>query len=777
MKKLLIRSGSIVLSATLLAPGSLAYAEAMATDAASPASASAAAGQSSPASPALPVKQGVAPSDAAITTQKVKITKEAALKMASAFVPAAGMELENVSFRSADTWRTFPEWTFYWVKKSKTQEEIDLSYSVGIHANTGELTAFSYYDRTAAKPDYANRISYADAQATAQRFFAENLPAKRKETRLYMEDMPLFKTPLHPDASYTFRFVRLVNDVPFPDNSVDITINPAGKVSNLSVSWSDTATFESANGMLTPEEAAERFRSELAPDLSYVIPWEAQGEMRDKPILVYANPFSLYLDAKDGSLLTPMLSRQEREEDPVQVSKTPLAPRHRGPALTQNAAVSIVDKAFGLSGYSLRSANYSERDYRSGKAVWYLDFENKEKNLYASAAVEASTGDIYTFHNNRYEIMKKSETTETKKSVDKEALRKKAVDDLKRLAPTLADKLYLVGPQHDEAEVTDHYTVNFIRLVNGIRAATGSAHLTYNTATGELSGYNIDIGRESYPAKLPAHLSAEKAAAAWLKEAQPEAVYMLKPQPAKPLASGEEIAAVPLSKQEAELVYRMKVTPYEHGYFLDAQTGEWRSQATGKAIELHRTPPADLEGHQAEKELLLMYEYDALSLVDGKILPNKEITRGEMIEMLMLSLNQGRLFPIAAERKASFADVANTSRYFAAVEAAVDRGLLDKNSTSLKPDEKITREELADMLVRALGYSKLAEHSEMFHSELTDIGQSKHKGAIIIVSALGIMDGKDEFRPASSVSRADAAIAFVRFLEKRSQLEAPPFYR
>ncbi|MFP3513541.1 S-layer protein, partial [Peribacillus sp. SIMBA_075] len=74
-------------------------------------------------------------------------------------------------------------------------------------------------------------------------------------------------------------------------------------------------------------------------------------------------------------------------------------------------------------------------------------------------------------------------------------------------------------------------------------------------------------------------------------------------------------------------------------YFLDATTGEWRSLASGKTLSLHRAAPEDLKGHPAEKELMLMYEYDALSLEDGKIMPQQQITRGEMIEMLMISLN------------------------------------------------------------------------------------------------------------------------------------------
>ena len=62
----------------------------------------------------------------------------------------------------------------------------------------------------------------------------------------------------------------------------------------------------------------------------------------------------------------------------------------------------------------------------------------------------------------------------------------------------------------------------------------------------------------------------------------------------------------------------------------------------------------------------------------------------------------------------------------------------------------------------------------MFQSDLTDIAKSKNRGAIVIVTSLGIMKSGQEFHPEDTVSRADAAIAFSRFLEVRSKLDENP---
>ncbi|MFP3416309.1 S-layer protein, partial [Bacillus sp. SIMBA_074] len=82
-------------------------------------------------------------------------------------------ELSNVSLRSSDSWRTFPEWSFSWVKKEANSQDINLSYSVSIHADTGELTSYSRYDRTDSSLPYAKRISYQQAKGFAENFLAK----------------------------------------------------------------------------------------------------------------------------------------------------------------------------------------------------------------------------------------------------------------------------------------------------------------------------------------------------------------------------------------------------------------------------------------------------------------------------------------------------------------------------------------------------------------------------------------------------------------------------
>ncbi|NGQ97265.1 S-layer homology domain-containing protein [Brevibacillus sp. SYP-B805] len=727
-----------------------------------------------PVTPAAAAWKQPAPEYAAAAAVNAKFSREAALQRAASLISLpSDVELENAYFRSADVWRPIPEWSFTWGKQGKENGETSTNINVSINADTGELTNYNYFEEKQSAPAFASQISREEAQQVADRFFAQVLPAKVGKMRLYDRDLPQAKPPLDSNAFYTFHYVRLVDGVLFPDNYVDIVVNGEGKVTGMHMEWNDRITLPRTDSILSREKALAAFQAQAQAGLSYMIPWEKADNGQNELYLVYRNPFTFYLDAKTGKPLTLSLKPRSNESGPIPVSTKPLAPLYQGNPLSQEMAVRLAQKLFDLSLYELRGANYNEKDYRGNRPVWNLEFEAKDKAItpgYLFLSIDAQTGDVYSFSREKRPV-----TQAAKPKWTADDLKAKAIESLRRWTPTLAPQFYLTTQADAEPYSADdtRATFAFKRYVNGIPSATGSASVSFDTVTGELVNYNLEIGRETYPPSLPAHKSAEEAMAAWLKEAEIELVYLVPPLDPKLVREAKSRGNVEIPVRQAELVYRISTTPYEQPYVLDAVTGEWRNEANGDVAMIHRPVPADISGHPAEKALMLMYEYDAISLIDGKVLPDRAITRGEMIEMLMISMNRGRFFSGAyAQRKASYQDVASGSRYFASVEAAVDQGILDKSSKTLHPDDAITREELADMIVRALGLKKLSQHDDMFRSELTDIQNSKVKGAIAIVNSLGIMpaDG-NRFHPGDTVSRADAALAFYRFLEKRSELQ------
>src|SRR5690606_35836049 len=105
----------------------------------------------------------------------------------------------------------------------------------------------------------------------------------------------------------------------------------------------------------------------------------------------------------------------------------------------------------------------------------------------------------------------------------------------------------------------------------------------------------------------------------------------------------------------------------------------------------------DIKGHPAEKELTLLSKYNVFEPKDNQIFPNELISRGEMIRMLSLIENNGYPIWIDPGRAATFKDVQKESPYFGFIENAVERNWIDRDDV-LGPEEKINREELADLL-------------------------------------------------------------------------------
>ncbi len=98
-----------------------------------------------------------------------------------------------------------------------------------------------------------------------------------------------------------------------------------------------------------------------------------------------------------------------------------------------------------------------------------------------------------------------------------------------------------------------------------------------------------------------------------------------------------------------------------------------------------------------------------------------------------------------------------------AVNAAAAAGAVDAGG-AFRPDEAITRREMAVMLVRALGYDHLAQNA--YPLPFSDV--SADRGYIAVAYDLGIINGSApaSFSPDSSATREQAAAMLVRVYDK-----------
>lgn len=142
----------------------------------------------------------------------------------------------------------------------------------------------------------------------------------------------------------------------------------------------------------------------------------------------------------------------------------------------------------------------------------------------------------------------------------------------------------------------------------------------------------------------------------------------------------------------------------------------------------------------------------------------QEVTRAQFAAMLV------RLFNWAPVESAapSFSDNDESAWYYTSIETAVANGAVLKDSSVFRPDDSITRTDMAVMLVRALGYDSLAFKTADFDMPFSDLYENF--GYITIAYDFGIINGMTDraFEPDGFATREQAAAMMIRLYDRYS---------
>lgn len=142
--------------------------------------------------------------------------------------------------------------------------------------------------------------------------------------------------------------------------------------------------------------------------------------------------------------------------------------------------------------------------------------------------------------------------------------------------------------------------------------------------------------------------------------------------------------------------------------------------------------------------------------------PGKELTRAELAASLVRALG----IPVDDAAKPAFADVPAGSWYAGYIEAARKQGIVQGvDDDRFAPEAKVTREQLALMLTRALQLQAKHVAVPLFRdaAEAADYAQD----ALHAVAQAGLMTGTDSahFAPKATVTREMLAVVAVRAYE------------
>lgn len=165
--------------------------------------------------------------------------------------------------------------------------------------------------------------------------------------------------------------------------------------------------------------------------------------------------------------------------------------------------------------------------------------------------------------------------------------------------------------------------------------------------------------------------------------------------------------------------------------------------------------------HWAYSEIQRSGEIGFMSgMGDGTFGLGQNVTRAQFVSMLV------RMFGWSASEGTGFSDVAPGDWYYSDVLTASDMGVLDTTEAYFRPNDNITREEMAVMIIKALGYGELAEEIANDGVPFSDV--TENKGYISLAYEFGIISGRGGsiFDPNGTALREDAAAMMVRCYDK-----------
>ena len=172
------------------------------------------------------------------------------------------------------------------------------------------------------------------------------------------------------------------------------------------------------------------------------------------------------------------------------------------------------------------------------------------------------------------------------------------------------------------------------------------------------------------------------------------------------------------------------------------------------------------QGDWAEEVIQKATEY---GLIEGK--GDGTFGYGEYMNRASFVTVLCRMFgwEMVSPDKPSFSDCDPGTWYYSAVETALANGAID-SGLYFRPNDDISRQDMAIMLVRALGYESLALPQASAELPFSDV--TENRGYIALAYEFGIIngvkqaDGSLRFLPGHSSTRQEAAAMLVRVYDK-----------
>lgn len=722
---------------------------------------------------------------AAPDASKAKVTSEQAVATLKALFPT--LKDANVSgTRLTNSDGSYPQnnnqlvWDIQWNVQVGSSS---FGFSSRVDAISGDV--LSVYLSSPLNTEggyYPPKLTRDEALAKAKAFIAKAAPSlKGSELKEQNSTYARATSVLFGPVQYNFIFQVSKNGLPAATESVYITLDGNGEVSQFSKSYSGLE-YPSAKPAISLAAAEKTYNDRFKVGLYYapvynnntvdhwVLSWQPQASVQ------------YLVDAQTGKLI----DYEGREATSVTYEKVPstkerFTPRPSGKELTAEEAAKLLQQVFTIpAGRKLLNQTLGGQADQGSK-TWQLAWQAEDSFISGApsrtyAEIDASTGEIKQIQLEQYMTAENKPVLPApaggKKLTQAEA-KQKAIALINRLYNKAADSLLLAehGGTWSVLSGGQGYRYEFVRQYQGIPVLDGSIALTIDSY-GRVKTYtNYSLGSLDALKDKPAPAISEAAAKqSYLDKYKLTLEY---------ISLGGYYTSGEYVQPQIKLAYSPHPSDGQEAVLtqvLDAATGKWVSLYTGYANPADSSPPAvDIKGHPQEQQFNELLNYGVFSTdKDGKINPEQEITLGDWYSYLVKAATP--YYSAAGAGTANQQPVAGVkpdSSYYNVISFALEYGWIAKDAV-VKPEEKLTREGLAVQLAAFLKYSKISAllANDPVVAGFSDNASISNKGAVALAVKLGLLQADNgKFNPQQTVTKALAADVLMKLVQLQGKTD------
>ncbi|MDT9722996.1 S-layer homology domain-containing protein [Paenibacillus sp. ClWae2A] len=693
--------------------------------------------------------------------------------------------ISSVRFDSPNSYPP-PDYKAWEIGFQITQGNHTSGFSGTVHAGTGEVLSVhlpsDILDKHVSESDV--KLTKAEAEKKAVALLYQAIPGLKDNEYAPLGDLysSIEQQSLFGRTEYRYGY-QLKHDGLLSDaETVYINVDESGLVTGYSRGTTE-AKYPSSKPAASEEKARQQFEEQFDVELAYISKDRLSSKQGLQYYLAYTprNISIVPIEANTLERINTLTGKAVDEDSLQQDTKlkgdvTPFVPAN-GTRLNVQQAANRVATNFDIpKGYKLEHSQLGKGYYSSPNSqVWSLSWSDRSANMSymfmrdISAQVDAVTGQIYsyTMMQRMGPEMEQEKPAEEKagKMVTRQQAEKLAMNTVIALVPDATEQFRLANV----IEVDDARTFMFQRYLNGIPVKDDTAQVqVLNNGTINEFYTRIAATPEQLPADVKPAISYDEAKALYLEEFKLVLAY------SRYGGYGMNgVQVIPAGVNLAYMPTRDENSIYGNYEALDANTGEWKL-IYGDTSSATKAEPTDILGHVAEAALRNMTQHGVL-LADeqGRVFPDRVITRGDWFNYLARAINPNMdLYYSGDGDDKLYADVTPDSPYYKAVRALIDQRWLAgaDPEQNLNPQEEMTREELAVLLVRILRYEKLAGFYTL-PSDLPNIADASavtSKGAVSLSLKLGLLPSiEGRFMPARKVTVAEAS----QVLERLAKLQ------